>query len=132
MGRCVLPARPPIRGSSGLSPFFQLSTIFTLLPGHVSARKAGDPQSVGIAPHRCALSPFPAAAGHHAAIQYAAVCLLAWRDFHCGAVGLSFQILRGLGQFLGTTFWTFVGEGIFGGGYRSDSRYYLPAIRESF
>jgi drug/metabolite transporter (DMT)-like permease len=104
--------------ASAVAPFFQLSTIFTLLLAYVFLReKLGLFQLTGIA--LIVLGALSVSGNGGAMLQRSNMRLLLLMTCATFIVALSAVLFKYFAveeSFWGTTFWTFVGEGIFGAG----------------
>jgi len=117
--------------ASAVAPFFQLSTIFTLLLAYVFlAEKLGLLQLAGVA--LIVAGALIASQNGGAFLQRfntRLLFLMAGATFIVALSAVLFKYFAVEETFWGTTFWTFVGEGIFGAGILLIPGYYRQFVR---
>jgi drug/metabolite transporter (DMT)-like permease len=112
--------------ASAVAPFFQLATIFTLLLAYLFlAEKLGATQLLGIALIVAgALVVSIHGRDFKRQFKLRLVLLMATATFIIALSAVLFKYFAVEDSFWGTTFWTFVGEGIFGAGVLIVPGYY--------
>jgi uncharacterized membrane protein len=117
--------------ASAVAPFFQLSTIFTLLLAYVFlGEKLGLVQLSGVGLIVAgALTASGSGQGFLRRFNVRLLCLMAAATFIVALSAVVFKYFAVEDSFWGTTFWTFVGEGIFGAGVLLIPQYYQQFAR---